>query len=151
VPLDDVGTDPLLVHGESEFAARFVQWFNESFWGDTSRLDPQLGYIAPPLDGVWATAPFLHNGSIPTLEALLDSRKRPTYWTRSFASTDYDESTAGWKFTVVDHGHAAEPNVQTRARIYDTTLPGYSNAGHTFGDVLSDEERQALLEYLKSL
>ncbi len=151
VPLADVGTDPMLVEGESEFAARFVQWFAQSFWGETSRLDPQLGYIAPPLDGIWATAPFLHNGSVPTLEALLDSSKRPTYWTRTFASTDYDEAAAGWKHTAVDHGQAAEPDAAKRVRIYDTTLQGYSNAGHTFGDVMRDDERRALLEYVKTL
>jgi cytochrome c5 len=151
VPLDDVGTDPMLVQGDSEFAARFVDWFADSFWGQTSRLEPQLGYIAPPLDGIWATAPFLHNGSIPTIEALLDSTKRPTYWTRTFSSTDYDDAKAGWKYTVVDHGQATETEPAVKVRIYDTTLPGYSNAGHTFGDVMSDDERRALLEYLKTL
>ena len=114
-----------------------MAWFAASFWGQTSRLDPQLGYIAPPLDGVWATAPYLHDGSVPTIAALLDSSTRPMYWTRSHVSTDYDPAAIGWKFTVVDHGQAAETNAQTRAKLYDTTLPGYGNAGHTFGDTLS--------------
>ncbi len=151
VPLDDVQTDPLLVQGESEFAERFVQWFAKSFWGEVSRLDPQLGYVAPPLDGIWATAPFLHNGSVPTIEALLDSSKRPRYWTRTFQSTDYDQGTVGWKFTQLDHGQQDEPNATARTRIYDTTLPGYSNAGHTFGDDLDETERHAVIEYLKTL
>src|SRR5256885_8025425 len=56
------------------------------------RSDPQPGYIAPPLDGIWATAPFFHNGSVPTLEGVLDSTKRPAKWTRSFVSTDYDQA-----------------------------------------------------------
>jgi mono/diheme cytochrome c family protein len=151
VPLAEVGTDAVLVEGESEFAGRFVEWFAQSFWGKTSRMEPSIGYIAPPLDGVWATAPFLHNGSIPTLEALLDSTKRPTYWTRTFLSTDYDEAAAGWKFTVVDHGQAAEPNASMKVRIYDTSLVGYGNGGHTFGDQLTEDDRHALLEYLKTL
>ena len=151
VPLDIVGTDPLLATGASQFAAPFVAWFAASFWGQTSHLDPQNGYVAPPLDGVWATAPYLHDGSIPTIAALLDSTKRPTYWTRSYVSTDYDQAAIGWTFTVVDHGQAAETNAQTRAKLYDTTLPGYSNAGHTFGDTLSAGDRTAVLEYLKTL
>jgi len=151
VPLAEVATDPVLVEGESEFADRFIQWFAQSFWGKTSRLEPSTGYIAPPLDGVWATAPFLHNGSVPTLDALLDSTKRPTYWTRTFSSTDYDEAAAGWKYTVVDHGQATETNMSAKVRIYDTTLLGYGNGGHTYGDQLTEENRRAVLEYLKTL
>ena len=151
VPLADVGTDPVLVQGETEFAERFVAWFANSFWGETSRLEPSLGYVAPPLDGIWATAPYLHNGSVPTIEALLDSGKRPQYWTRTFQSTDYDPATLGWKFTKLDHGHAGEPTAGARIKIYDTTQLGYSNSGHTFGDDLDDGERHAVLEYLKTL
>ena len=151
VPLGVIGTDPLLATGASQFGAQYVSWFAASFWGQTSRLEPQPGYVAPPLDGVWATAPYLHNGSVPTIAALLDSTKRPPDWTRTFASTDYDQTAVGWKFTAVDHGQAGEPNAQLRAKLYDTTLPGYSNAGHTFGDALGAADRTALIEYLKTL
>ncbi|HEX5060873.1 MAG TPA: c-type cytochrome [Kofleriaceae bacterium] len=151
VPLADIGTDSTLVEGENQFAGAFVEWFAASFWGQTSRLEPSIGYVAPPLDGVWATAPFLHNGSVPTIEALLDSSKRPKYWTRTFQSTDYDPATLGWKFTKLDHGHAGEPTAGARVKIYDTTQAGYGNGGHTFGDDLSDSERKAVLEYLKTL
>jgi len=146
VPLADVGTDPLLAMGTSEFSQRFVGWFAASFWGETSQLDPQLGYIAPPLDGIWATAPYLHNGSVPTLAALLDSSQRPAAWTRSFSSTDYDQSAVGWQFTTAP-SHATQQN----SHVYDTAELGYSNAGHTFGDALSADDRAAVLEYLKTL
>jgi mono/diheme cytochrome c family protein len=139
VPTADVGTDPLLADGASQFGSDDVQWFASSFWGETSRLDPQPGYIAPPLDGIWATAPFFHNGSVPTIEAVLDSSKRPAHWTRSFDSTDYDQAAVGWKFTA------------TTGAGYDTTLPGYGNGGHTFGDGLSADDRAAVIEYLKTL
>jgi mono/diheme cytochrome c family protein len=152
VPLDDIGTDPMLATGETEFAQRFVDWFAQSFWGQTSRMEVAAGYIAPPLDGIWATAPYLHNGSIPTIEALLDSSKRPQFWTRNFASTtEYNEATVGWKFTTLDHGQAEEAAPSLRSKIYDTRLPGYSNAGHLFGDDLEAEDRAAVLEYLKTL
>jgi mono/diheme cytochrome c family protein len=144
VPLADVGTDPTLATGASQFADRFVQWFAASFWGQTSRLDPQAGYVAPPLDGIWATAPYLHNGSVPTIHALLDSSTRPMFWKRTFDSTDYDKANVGWNFTA---GTApANDN-----RLYDTTKVGYGNGGHTFGDVLSADDRKAVIEYLKTL
>jgi hypothetical protein len=103
-----------------------------------------MGYVAPPLDGIWATAPYFHNGSVPTIEAVLDSSKRPTYWTRSFQSTDYDQAAVGWMFTAV------QPD-PTMNRIYDTTQLGYGNGGHLYGDALDDADRTAVLEYLKTL
>ena len=146
VPLADVGTDPTLAGGTTQFADRFVTWFNSSFWGATSRLEPSLGYIAPPLDGIWASAPYFHNGSVPTIEGVLDSSKRPAAWTRTFDSTKYDEAAVGWQFTVTpSHKDHTDP------RAYDTSEPGYGNGGHTFGDALLPAERTAVLEYLKTL
>ena len=53
--------------------------------------DPVPGYTAPPLDGIWATGPFLHNGSVPNLALVLDSTRRPTYWRRvDFDSTNFE-------------------------------------------------------------
>jgi cytochrome c5 len=151
VPLADVGTDPLLATGETEFAARYVEWFAESFWGELSRMEPQAGYIAPPLDGIWATAPYFHNGSVPTLAAVLDPSSRPKYWTRTMESTDYSLEMVGWNHTVLDHGQAAEPTFNARVKIYDTTLSGYGNGGHEFAAELSNADKLALLEYLKTL
>ena len=152
IDLDIVGTDRELarkaVSGEED---RFFLWLQKSFYGERSRLAPAPGYVAPPLDGIWATAPFLHNGSVPTLEALLDSDKRPTYWLRSFVAADYDSRRVGWLYQEPGYGKEGPTDPNERKRIYDTTLPGYSNQGHTFGDVLTTEERSALLEYLKTL
>ena len=135
----------------SGFAKTYVDWFNSSFYGMIAHLDPQSGYVAPPLDGIWATAPFLHNGSVPTIDALLDSTKRPKFWTRSFDSNDYDPVALGWKFTALAAGKDAEPDATKKKAIYDTTLSGYGNGGHTFGDALSDADRAAVIEYLKTL
>ena len=112
---------------------------------------PSLGYIAPPLDGVWATAPYLHNGSVPTLAALMDTRRRPDYWRFDGERPDYDPVAVGWKHQALDHGKPGAMSWDERNSIYDTRLPGYSNAGHDFGDDFSPEERLALLEYLKTL
>jgi mono/diheme cytochrome c family protein len=141
-----VGTDPLLWE-QSQAAGSQRQWFAHSFFGQTARLEATAGYVAPPLDGVWARAPYLHNGSVPTLAALLDSRARPRFWTRSFRSSDYDQDQAGWRFTSLRTGRKGNDS----PRVYDTTRPGFSNAGHAYGDALDVDDRRALLEFLKTL
>ena len=130
IALDEVGTDPALANAMTGEAERFTRWYNQSFFGELARAAPAPGYIAPPLDGVWATAPYLHNGSVPTIEALLNSNQRPKYWTRSFDSKDYNQRTLGWNYTELDYGKAGAQNRDERKRIYDTTLTGYSNQGH---------------------
>jgi hypothetical protein len=140
IPLEKVGTDPArnrFMH-ELGFAAHYAS----TWYGEHSKLEATKGYLAPPLDGVWATAPYLHNGSVPTLDAVLDPRKRPKRFVRSRSSRDYDLQRVGWKYESVER--AGPDN-------YDTTLYGKSNAGHTFAATLEDDERAALLEYLKTL
>ena len=116
----------------------------------------RIGYQAPPLDGIWATAPYLHNGSVPTLHALLDSSTRPARFTRP-PSTDfcnYDTTNVGWKFSEVTTEELASTAKQSRFQakfIVDTSRFGMGNQGHTFGDVLSEEERTDVIEYLKGL
>ena len=151
IDLARIGTDPavaLAATGGSE--DRFLRWLGRSFYGESARLAPARGYIAPPLDGVWATAPYLHNGSVPTIDALLQSGKRPRYWRRSFDSKDYDQETLGWRYTELAEGKK-ETDPNSRKWVYDTTLPGATNSGHTFGDHLNEGERRAVLEYLKTL
>ncbi len=154
VALDKVKTDPLLARKGFKEADRFLHWFQRSFYGELSQAAPALGYIAPPLDGVWATAPYLHNGSIPTIAALLQSESRPTYWEfdrEGDARPAYDRNQLGWAYRVLPHGKAGATSRNERYRIYDTTSSGYGNQGHTFGDDLRTDERLALIEYLKTL
>jgi mono/diheme cytochrome c family protein len=153
-PLDLIGTDPVVAEGGTKYAPQLVDWYNESFYGTVTRMEPDNpfpGYMAPPLDGIWATAPFLHNGSVPSIELVLDSTKRPTYWKRvDFDSAHFDQWSLGWPFIELAYGHAdADP--AERKFIYDTTHLAHSNAGHTFGDHLSGAERHAVIEYLKTL
>jgi mono/diheme cytochrome c family protein len=144
IALDVIKTDPL--YAVYAYQSGIVDWYNRSWFAESeprSYFEPELGYIAPPLDGVWATAPYLHNGSVPDLESLLDSAQRPVYWSRSGRSEDYDYVRVGWQYVV-------EKNAKGKWT-YDTSLPGYSNQGHYFGDVLDRAERQAVIEYLKTL
>ena len=150
IPESLVGTDSLLYKSNYQ-APQFIEWFNKSWFaqGDhPARLEPFEGYIAPPLDGIWITAPYLHNGSVPTLEAVLDSRKRPTYWSRDFNKPEYDYVAVGWKYTREAGPATAAAGGRS---IYNTTLPGYGNYGHQFGDRLTDAQRKAVIEYLKTL
>ena len=152
IAYEEVGTDPELAKNSmGKEVERYIRWFNQSFFGEIARSEPAPGYIAPPLDGVWATAPYLHNGSVPTIEALLNSLTRPRYWLYPEAPTDYDQQTLGWHITEMDYGKSGAKNPKELKRIYDTTLEGYSNTGHIYGDHLNAVNRAAVIEYLKTL
>jgi mono/diheme cytochrome c family protein len=150
VALEQVGTDPAYALQAIE-AERYIRWFNGSFYGEGAQAMPAPGYVAPPLDGVWATAPYLHNDSVPTLELLLDSSRRPAYWRHREGTREYDSAALGWAWEALDHGKDGAADADEARFIYDTTRPGYGNGGHAFGDVLSPQERAAVLEYLKTL
>ena len=98
-----------------------------------------IGYQAPPLDGIWATAPYLHNGSVPTLHAPAQLVRPAPRGSRRPPSTDfahYDRANVGWKFEAVAEPAArASPPHEARF-IFDTSRFGLGNGGHTFGDKL---------------
>jgi hypothetical protein len=101
-------------------------------------------YLARPLKGVWATAPYLHNGSVPTLYDLLHPDRRTARF--AVGNREFDPVKIGYR----DDLDATGPNVW----IYDTTQPGNSNIGHSgdaFGTSLPEDQKSALLEYLKKL
>ncbi|MDG2305744.1 MAG: hypothetical protein P8R42_14095 [Candidatus Binatia bacterium] len=92
IPLDVIGTDPAVAESGAVHSPELVEWYNASFYGEITQVepnDPFPGYMPPPLDGIWATAPFLHNGSVPTAELLLNSGARPTRWRRFDLDTTY--------------------------------------------------------------
>ncbi len=147
VSLETVGTDRALSDAYTKGTYRpFIDWYSESWFSQSDNggeLVIEEGYVAQPLDGIWASAPYLHNGSVPTVEALLNSKLRPEFWKRSFDSYDYDYDALGWNYTDLE---SKEDN-----ETYDTTIKGYKNTGHLFGDRLSDTDRMAVIEYLKTL
>jgi mono/diheme cytochrome c family protein len=151
VGLDEVGTDPAMANAAVDDAADYIRWFETSFYGRHGDAVPGRGYVAPPLDGVWATAPYLHNGSVPSIAALLDSASRPTYWQHDGAEPDYDQAALGWRYRALSQGREQFASLEAQKWVYDTTRPGYGNQGHDFGDELTAAERASLLEYLKTL
>ncbi|MFQ3593023.1 MAG: hypothetical protein SNJ82_07510 [Gemmataceae bacterium] len=153
IALKDIGTDRRRFDGITrKFGEYYAQsWFAQCEHGQPIETD---GYQAPPLDGIWATAPYLHNGSVPTLYGVLNSKARPSIFRRTFRTDRdvYDEKQVGWKVQVLDKVPPASSMTPREFReIYDTRIPGRGNQGHTYGDKLSDEERFALIEYLKTL
>lgn len=146
VALSEVGTDPKRAesYGPDE-----VGWVNLGWLArDYPEMSTGGAYVAPPLRGVWATAPYFHNGSVPTVAAVLESSTRPKFFELEAGPDDYDPVSVGRKFTV--HAQApVNPPRATRSNVYDTTRPGLSNAGHTFGDALSAADRADLLDFLK--
>ena len=154
MPLPVIGTDPVIAEAGVVHAPQLVEWYNDSFYGSVTRMepnDPFPGYMPPPLDGIWATAPYLHNSSVPTIELVLNSHARPTYWKRvDLDSTHWDEKALGWPFVAVTTPQPEAPAAE-QPLIYDTTFFSQSNAGHSFGDHFSPTERRAVIEYLKTL
>ena len=151
VELKEIGTDPARALG---IVPRFVAHYNSTWFGEESAVDEELiGYQAPPLDGIWATAPYLHNGSVPTLATLLKSSDRPARFYRP-SSTDFiyfDREKVGWKFEIpMDQPEASKSPEKARS-LFDSSRFGLGNGGHTFGDGLSDIERRNVIEYLKTL
>lgn len=105
-----------------------------------------LAYKARPLNGVWTSAPFLHNGSVPNLyQLLLPAKDRDQHF--HLGSWEFDPKNVGYVLNA--------ENVNDF--VFDTALPGNSNAGHEYGTgaygkpSLTEEERWALVEYMKTL
>ena len=151
IPTDVIGTDPTM----AEYETDLEQWFEKTIYARYATVvmeAPIRGYVPPPLDGIWATAPFLHNGSVPDLATLLDSKSRPTYWKKpqEFDSTAFDQEVVGWPYEVSATSQAQAPRDEQKF-IYDTTLEGHSNEGHVYGDLLTEQQRRQLIEYLKTL
>jgi mono/diheme cytochrome c family protein len=140
-PIAEVGTDrarldsftPALANALNTEVGKGESW-------DFSHFRKTHGYANQPLDGLWLRAPYLHNGSVPTLRALLFPDERPAvFWT---GYDVYDWKNVGF----VSSGAEAE-RVGFR---YDTRVRGNGNGGHMYGTDLPPAQRLALIEYLKT-
>lgn len=117
------------------------------------------GYVTSVLDGVWARAPYLHNGSVPTLYHLLAPSERPSQFLRG--SIEFDRDNVGFAWDVAKTGRLAD--FAPTLMVYDTTRDGHSNAGHDRNLVIDGKLRRLnwsgpqyaeqvkdLIEYLKT-
>jgi hypothetical protein len=143
------------------------------------------GYATPPLHGVWASGPYFHNGSVPTVWDVLSPSTRPDVWRRAqvpeseavngdrgfdtVLERSYDYEKLGWKYEILDcdpdsdapyhlsceTGNDADeppgPSAVDDRTIYNTHAYSKGNGGHNYTHVLTDGERRAIIEYLKTL
>jgi mono/diheme cytochrome c family protein len=142
IPLAEIAADPERLNSFTpELAARMNTIGAGRPWKFT-RFRKTGGYAAMPLDGVWLRAPYLHNGSVPTLRLLLEKPvARPAVFWRGYDTYDYENVGFVWS------GPAAE-RLGFR---FDTALPGNGRGGHLYGTDLNPAEKDHLLEYLKTL
>lgn len=151
VPIETIGTDRVRYDALSPAHRKAYgeSWF--AHYGKQNTLDKPAGYVAPPLDGVWASAPYFHNGSVPTLWHVLHPEARPTVWRRT--SVDgYDQKHIGLEIETFEKlPDAAYDDNRLRREHFNTKAFGKSAAGHDFVEELTEEEKAAVLEYLKSL
>ncbi|NER39985.1 MAG: c-type cytochrome [Oscillatoria sp. SIO1A7] len=141
--IDEIGTDR---HRLDSYTYELMSNQNTLFAGFPERFKSfrkTNGYANMPLDGVWLRAPYLHNGSVPTLRDLLESpEKRPAIFYRGNDVIDRD------KLGFVSSEEEAHGKTFFK---YDTSQPGNSNEGHLYGTDLSPDEKDALVEYMKKL
>jgi hypothetical protein len=151
--LVDVGTDRarLDMVGES-----FVASFRASPITRHGDLVPSPGYAATPLNGVWASLPYLHNGSVPTVWHLLGPvHERPRIFSVQ-AARRLDQEHLGQQLRSEDEAGASEQALidrhsKNRDWFY-VERPGCNNGEHDFWSIIrTDENHRALIEYLKTL
>ena len=148
VPINEIGTDRhrLDSYTEALVANQYTLFTGISYRGKDQRFRhfrKTNGYANHPLDGIWLRAPYLHNGSVPTLRDLLEAPEdRPDVFYRG--NDVFDPQKVGFVSDI------AEEKGQSYFK-FDTTLPGNSNEGHLYGINLSSDDKDALVEYMKNL
>jgi len=150
VPQDAMGTDPARWKAVSDASVRAIGRLPVAKKIHAARTG---GYVAPILAGVWMTAPYLHNGSVPTLWHLMRPERRPAKFMVGGHKLDYSRvGIAGEMATDGVMRYPADYVPWSDPGVHDTSQPGKSNAGHEkeFAG-LGDAQKDELLQYLKTL
>lgn len=109
----------------------------------------KAGYKANVLHGIWAQAPYLHNGSVPTLWHLMRPAERPATFIRG--NIKYDEARVGFVWNKTPKPDEYGEGDAVHYAEHDASLRGNSNQGHTFGSQWTDDQVRAVIEYMKTL
>ena len=144
VPLNEIGTDKNRIDSWNKDAAIAANKVVKEMGIERRGLveEDLKGYLAAFLDGIWLRGPYLHNGSVPSLRDLLEPvENRPKAFYRGYDV--YDQVNGGF----VSQG----PEAQRYGSSYDVTKKGNANIGHLFGVNLPSADKEALVEYLKTL
>ena len=142
IPLAEVGTDRHRLDMWTPASATAYNAYGQGHAWKFSAFRTNNGYVAVPHEGLWLRAPYLHNGSVPSLADMLEPpARRPKYFWRGYDV--YDPVKVGFV--------SAGPEAERVGTPIDVTLPGNSNEGHLYGTNLSADDKRALLEFLKTL
>jgi len=158
IPLAAIGTDRSRLDSYTPFLRQAQIDYTSVVPWKFSHFTNTAGYVTLPLDGIWARAPYLHNGSVPTMWDLLSpSGVRPKAFT--LGEVAYDAADMGFRHENLARAagggfvsDAGRPYTGT-AFVLDTGRRANSNAGHegpAYGTTLSDEDKRALIEFLKT-
>ena len=144
IPLSEVGTDPNRTkHWTTQAADEFNRQFDKYSWGFDHFQGSTGGYVALALDGIWARAPYLHNGSVPTLAGSSDTGEGPS-----------DNVLSGQRCLRSPKGRVRDNRSIARwsrlLKIRAPHFPATETAGHTYGTTLPPKDKTALIEYLKT-
>lgn len=142
IPTAEVGTDPHRVDAWTAAEAAAFNALGDGHAWKFSTFRKTGGYLAGPLDGAWLRAPYLHNGSVPSIADLLEPPSaRPSRFWRG--DDVYDPARLGF----VSSG----PEAERVGTAFDVPAPGNGNGGHLYGTDLSAADKRALIEFLKTL
>jgi hypothetical protein len=140
VPIGEIGTDPERLDSFTPELVDKMNTLGEGHRWKFSNFQKTSGYSSMPLDGIWLRAPYLHNGSVPSLRDLLaPPEERPIVFYRGYAVYDFDN------LGFVSSSSEAE----ALGFRFDTTERGNGNQGHLYGTHLDEQQIEALMEYLK--
>ena len=143
IPQPEVGTDRHRLEMRTAGSAKACNEYADGYDWDFENFVKTNGYVAVPLDGVWIRAPFLHNGSVPSLRDLLKlPEERSKVFYRGYDV--YDAVAVG--FIPGREQEGGRPFTR-----FDMAEAGNGNGGLLYGTDLSEGEKEALLEYLKTL
>jgi mono/diheme cytochrome c family protein len=141
VPVEQAGTDRHRLDMWTQAAANAYNNYEPDYAWGFKAFRKTNGYVSPPLDGIWLRAPYLHNGSVPTLTDLfMPPDQRPKLFWRGYDV--YDQEHIGF----ISSGPEAGKYFR-----FDTSEAGNSNQGHLWGTELSETDKKALVEFLKTL
>jgi len=148
LPIEYIKTDPYRLYS---FTYDVALNLGTPYAGEPYRFKhfkKTYGYANLPLDGLWLRAPYLHNGSVPTLRDLLDPpASRPKSFYRGYDV--YDPEKVGFKTDVPEENGWQYFRFDTRDD-KGNFIPGNGNYGHEYGTTLSADQKKQLVEYLKT-
>jgi hypothetical protein len=141
VPIEEIGTDRERLDSFTDELAESMNTLGTGYPWQFSHFRKTNGYANMPLDGVWLRARYLHNGSVPTMRDLLSPpEERPQVFYRGYDVYNFED------LGFVSSG----PEAEAVGFRFDTSERGNGNQGHLYGTNLSQQEKDDLLEYLKT-